>query len=63
MPNLQLVVVTGNTSGIVSGVEEGAIDVGLVTADELKSNPSIHLEHVFDDELVAIRHGLTELDG
>lgn len=54
MPNLQLVVVTGNTSDIVSGVEEGTIDVGLVTADELRSNPSIHLEHAFDEELVAI---------
>ncbi|KAF0100839.1 MAG: transcriptional regulator [Rhodospirillaceae bacterium] len=54
MPNLQLVVVTGNTSDIVSGVEEGAIDVGLVTADELRSNPAVHLEHVFDEGLVAI---------
>jgi DNA-binding transcriptional LysR family regulator len=54
MPNLQLVVVTGNTAEIVSGVEDGSIDVGLVTGNELRSNPSVHLETVFDEELVAI---------
>lgn len=54
MPNLQLVVVTGNTSAIMSAVEEGAIDIGLVTNEEGRSNPTVHMEHVLEEELVVI---------
>ncbi len=54
MPNLQILVVTGNTGEIVTAVEDGAIDVGLVTSEVLRSNPSIHMEHVFEEDLVAI---------
>lgn len=54
LPNLQILVVTGNTDEIVTSVENGALDVGLVTGDASHSNPSIHMEPVFEEELVAI---------
>ncbi len=54
MPNLQLIVVTGNTAEMVSAIEDGSIDVGLVTGDEFRSSASIHVEPVFDEELVGI---------
>ena len=54
VPNLQIVVVTGNTSEIVAAVENGTLDVGLVTGDVARSNPSIHSEHVFEEDLIGI---------
>ncbi|MBS0521065.1 MAG: LysR family transcriptional regulator, partial [Proteobacteria bacterium] len=54
LPNLQILVVTGNTDEIVAAVEDGSIDVGLVTGETSRANPSIHMEPVFEEELVAI---------
>ncbi|SJZ58030.1 DNA-binding transcriptional regulator, LysR family [Enhydrobacter aerosaccus] len=54
MPNLQILVVTGNTDEIVAAVEDGSIDVALVTGEVSRANPSIHMEPVFEEELVGI---------
>lgn len=54
VPNLQVVVVTGNTGEIVTAVESGALDVGLVTGDVARSNPLLYAEHVFEEDLIGI---------
>jgi DNA-binding transcriptional LysR family regulator len=54
LPNLQILVVTGNSGEILASIEDGAIDVGLVTGEVSRSNPAIHIEPVFEEELVAV---------
>lgn len=54
LPKLQVLVVTGNTDEIVNGVENGSIDVGLITGDLIRPNPMIHLEEILVEDLVAI---------
>jgi len=54
LPKLQVLVVTGNTDEIVSGIENGSIDVGLITGDLARPNPMIHVEEILAEDLVAI---------
>lgn len=54
LPKLQLLVVTGNTDEIVNGIENGSIDVGLITGDPTRPNPMIHVEEIMIEDLVAI---------
>ncbi|WP_316168119.1 MULTISPECIES: LysR family transcriptional regulator [unclassified Bradyrhizobium] len=54
LPKLQVLVVTGNTDEIVKGVENGSIDVGLITGDPARPNPTIHVEEILVEDLVAI---------
>lgn len=54
MPNLKILVVTGNSDEIVNAVETGSIDVGLITGDLARRNPMMHVEALLFDDLVAI---------
>jgi DNA-binding transcriptional LysR family regulator len=54
LPKLQVLVVTGNTDEIVNAIENGSIDVGLITGDLARLNPMIHVEEILADDLVAI---------
>ena len=51
-PNLELVVSTGSTTGVVERLIENRIDIGLVTLPVEEKTLSVH--RVLDDELVAI---------
>jgi DNA-binding transcriptional LysR family regulator len=54
MPNLQILVVTGNSDEIVNAVENGSIDVGLITGDLTRQNPMVHVEEILSEDLVAV---------
>lgn len=51
-PHLEMTVVTDNTHDIVGGVEEGLIDLALVTLPI--ASKSVRSQRVIDDEMVAI---------
>lgn len=51
-PHLEMTVITDNTHDIVSGIEEGLIDLALVTLPV--RGKSVRAETLIDDELVAI---------
>ncbi len=53
-PNLQILVVTGNSDEIVDAVENGSIDIGLITGDLRRSNPMIHVEPLLFDDLLGV---------
>lgn len=51
-PHLEMTVITDNTHDIVSGIEEGLIDLALVTLPV--RSKAVRCEPVLDDEMVAI---------
>ncbi|MGE5158856.1 MAG: LysR family transcriptional regulator [Gemmatimonas sp.] len=53
-PNLQILVVTGNSDEIVDAVENGSIDIGLITGDLRRSNPMIHVESLLSEDLLGV---------
>lgn len=54
IPNLQILVVTGNSDDIVSAIEDGSLDVGLVTGGGVRQTPMVHIEDLLPEDLVGI---------
>lgn len=53
-PGLQVLVVTGNVNELVEGVEDGHLDLALVTAEKLNPGPALQTEPLFSERFLAI---------
>ena len=53
-PALHILVMTGNVDELVGAVEEGVLDLALVTTERLNPGPAFVMQQLFDEEFVAI---------
>lgn len=53
-PGIQILVVTGNVDDLVRSVEEGGLDLALVTTERLHPGPALDAEPLFSEDFVGI---------
>lgn len=53
-PGLQILVVTGNVDELVDGVEDGGLDVALVTSERFRPGRALHVEPLMSEDFVGI---------
>lgn len=51
---LQVLVVTGNVDELVAGVEDGTLDVALVTTERLRPSAALSVEQLFSEDFIGI---------
>lgn len=53
-PGIQVLVVTGNVDELVYGVEDGSLDIAIVTSERFRPSPALCVEPFFSEEFVGI---------
>lgn len=53
-PGLQILVVTGNVDELVDAVEDGSLDVALVTTERLRPGPALYAEPLLSEDFIGI---------